>query len=83
MAEVQKNVREIRRRTASFKIDADGRPLTGKVNAKEVAIGTGSGYNTIYLPKTIEAINALSDLVDAIRAEMLEQGVMPKPEEGK
>lgn len=71
------------RRTASYSvpITANKRDdLVGKVNAKSVVITGGSGsYRTgqpVELPKTIAAINALDDLVAALRQELFEQGVV-------
>lgn len=75
MAEVKSQIREIRRRTASFQVEfAEGRKIVGRVNAKTVAVQVDGRYGN-ELPKTLEAVDALLDLLVAVRAELQEQGV--------
>lgn len=70
------------RRTASYSVPLNSNKrddLVGKVNAKSVVITGGAGaYRTgqpVELPKTLAAVEALADLVTALRAELREQGV--------
>lgn len=52
-----------------------GRRITAAVNRDEVVFSTnGKGYYS-YLPKTLEAVDATLALFEAVRAELVEQGV--------
>lgn len=75
MAEVRSTIREIRRRTASFVVEfGQKRRIVGKVNAKTVTLQVDGRYGN-ELPKTLEAVDAMLDLLVAVRAELVEQGV--------
>lgn len=68
------------KRTASYDVPLDDMAsflrlkLVGKVNASEVTLATGG--STIRIPKTFAAIDAVDALVQAIRAELVLQGVV-------
>lgn len=68
---VDVKVREIKRRTASFKVDLGAKAvMSAAVNTKSITFGYTSD-----IPKTIEAADAIIALAQAVRAELVEQGI--------
>lgn len=70
------------RRTASYGVSLTKRKaddVTARVNAKGVVLsgGVGSGYGnkSVELPKTLAAVELVQRLLEAVRGELLEQGV--------
>jgi hypothetical protein len=84
--EVRADVRIIpAKRSASYDVPLESdrpkpRIVFAKVQASDVTIssnwpGTGSRDGLTRIPKTLEAINALAALIEAVRVELVEQGV--------
>lgn len=81
--QVEANVRIIpERRTASYSVSISNNKrddLIGKVNRSAVVITGGSGtYRTgqpVELPKTLASLDALAELVAALRGELVTQGI--------
>lgn len=67
------------KRTASYDVPIDpdmahlSKKLVGKVNAGAIVLVLGGGK--IELPKTTAALDALDALVEALKAELVLQGV--------
>lgn len=69
------------KRTASYEVRLssaapgssryNGARLTANVNTKTITLGTSAD-----IPKTLEAVDAIAALVAAIRAELVEQGIV-------
>lgn len=67
------------KRTASYEVAIPGAcVVTGNVLAKDVTLrssyGTANDRGVVRLPKTLEAVDALIALAQAVRAELVEQG---------
>lgn len=75
------------KRTASFDVPVESdrptpRKLVGKVNTNDVHVSStwahasnGNASGTMKMPKTLEAADALVALADAIRAELITEGI--------
>jgi len=69
------------KRRAKFEVPLDGMAhlsklkATAKVNVREVHLTATTPYQGIYVPRTLAAVDALLVLLEAVRAELIEQGV--------
>lgn len=69
------------KRRATFKVNLKAAPLAGRVNRGLAVVGatevriTIEPYSNAYVPKTLAAADALIELLTAVRAELVEQGV--------
>jgi hypothetical protein len=79
LVKVESQVRVIpAKRSASFSVPVDvnetGGDIVGRVNIRSMSV-TGPTSSSLYLPKTLYTIDAFVSLLEAMRAELIEQGV--------